>query len=454
MKISGKDYEQLQISGAENFFLHDFPMDFWRGKLNLTVKGEGVWVWDAEGNKLLDMSGALWYKAVGYGRKEIRDAVYAQMEQVESAAGYAAVPVQVQLSTRMAKLAGQPDGRVYLTSGGSESIETAVKMACVYKRATDKPQAYKVIARRGSYHGSTAMAVSLGKIPLLDTVGVSMPGVVNVTNYSSYRPPYQGSDEEVALRCANEFENAILHEGPKTVAAMVAEPISAAFGVQVPPPIYWKRLREIADKYSVVLIADEVITGFGRTGTMFCLERWGVKPDMTVVAKALTSGYLPLGGVIINREIGDAFIGDDSKSFHHIITFGGHPSACAAAMANLDLMEKEGMLANTVAMEPIFRAGLTELMERHKVVGDVRGIGLIWALELVKDRETKAPFPPEANLLEKLNRILYKNGLLHFRVGNIIPLSPPLNITKSEAEFIFERLDVALTELEAELGVV
>ena len=174
---------------------------------------------------------------------------------------------------------------------------------------------------------------------------------------------------------------------------------------------------------------------------------------MTVVAKALTSGYLPLGGVIISREIGDAFIGDDSKSFHHIITFGGHPSACAAAMANLDLMEKEGMLANTVAMEPIFRAGLTELMERHKVVGDVRGIGLLWALELVKDRETKALFPPEANLLEKLNRILYKNGLLHFRVGNIIPLSPPLNITKSEAEFIFERLDVALTELEAELGV-
>jgi len=450
--MDGDRYEALLGVAEQNYFLHDFATDYWLTKIPICARGEGSWVWDADGERRLDLMGGLWYKAIGYGRREVADAMHRYMlNEPESVYAFSAAPVQLELAQRLARLCGLPDGRVYFTSGGSESNETAVKMACRYQQLGAKPRAYKVVARRGSYHGSTGLCVSMGQVATADTMGVTMPGVVNVVNWDSYRLPFEGAPDAVARRCADEFEKAIVDAGADSVAAMIAEPISAATGVHVPPPIYWRRLREIADKYDVVLIADEVITGFGRTGAAFGLMHWGVQADITTVAKALTSGYAPLGAAIASRRVADAFIGGDDKQFRHILTFGGHPVSCAAAMANLDIMESEDLFARAAARTPQVRAALDDLAAKHAIIGDIRGVGLLWALELVKDRAAKERFPAELNLRILLYKTLAKNGLTSFRTGNVLPLCPPLTISDAELEFMFDALDKSVGEVEAEI---
>jgi adenosylmethionine-8-amino-7-oxononanoate aminotransferase len=280
-----------------------------------------------------------------------------------------------------------------------------------------------------------------------------MPGAIHVLNWNSYRMPFEGNPVDVAVRCANEFEAAIVHADPATVAAMIAEPISAAYGVQVPPAEYWQRLREIATKYNVVLIADEVITGFGRTGEYFAPQNWDVQPDITAVAKALTSGYAPLGAAIATKKIADSFIGGPKETFKHLITFGGHPVAAAAALANLDIFEREDLVGNSRRMGEYLFNELQALRE-HQIVGDVRGgLGLLAAVELVQDRKAKKPFPAEAGLAKKLPKMLYDRKIVSFRAGDVISLCPPLSINKDEIDFIVSALDDAIGQLEKDLGV-
>jgi adenosylmethionine-8-amino-7-oxononanoate aminotransferase len=451
--LTGEQIEDLQQIAADHLFMHGSQTNDWKGDLKIFIKGEGCWVTDAHGNRLLDGMGGLWYKAVGYGRKEIADAMYAQVLAIESPPAPGACVPTVQLSGKVAELYPDHGCRVFFVSGGSEAVETAVKMAKKYQQIKGKGGAYKIISRRGSYQGATAMAVSLGKASYADSMGPDMPGAMWVTNWNSYRPPFEGNLKDVAIKCANEFETTILHQGPDTVAAIIAEPISTATGIQVPPPEYFQRLREIATKYDIILIADEVITGFGRMGTYFGPENWDVQPDITTVAKALTSGYAPLGAVIATKRVADAFIGGDRETFRHLITFGGHPVAAAAGLANLKIFEREDLVGNSRRMGTYLFEQLQGL-KKHKIVGDVRGgLGLLAAVELVQDRATKKQFPKDAGLAKKLPKMLYDRKLVSFRAADVIALCPPLSINKGEVDFIVSVLDDAIGKLQKELGV-
>lgn len=451
--LSGERIEELQQVAGDHMFMHAQQVNDWRGNLKVYVKGEGVWVETADGRRYLDAMGGLWYKAAGYGRTEIAEAVHAQMSAIESPpAGGVAIP-QIELSGKVAELYPDHGARSFFVSGGSEAVETAVKMAKKYSQLNGKSGAYKVISRRYSYHGGTAMAVSLGRGKPGDPMGPEMPGALHVTNWNSYRLPFSGEPVDVALKCADEFEEVIIHQGPETVAAIIAEPISAAFGIQVPPAEYWQRLREIADTHNVVLIADEVITGFGRTGEYFAPTNWGVQPDITAVAKSITSGYAPLGAAIATKKIADAFTGGPNETFTHLITFGGHPISAAAALANLRIFAREDLVGNSRRMGTYLFEQLQSLFT-HSLVGDVRGgLGLLAAVELVADRKNKTPFPAAAGLGQKLPKMLFDRNLVSFRAGDVISICPPLSINKDEIDFIVNAIDGALDELESELGI-
>ncbi|MDA1280748.1 MAG: aspartate aminotransferase family protein [Chloroflexi bacterium] len=451
--LSGERIEELQQIAGDHLFMHAAQTNDWRGKLRVYVRGEGVWVETATGERHLDAMAGLWYKSAGYGRTEIADAVYAQMTAIDSPpAGSSTIP-QIELAGKVAELYPDHGARSFFVSGGSEAVETAVKMAKKYSQLKGKGGAFKVISRRYSYHGGTAMSVSLGRSPAADPMGPEMPGALHVTNWNSYRLPFVGDPVDVAIKCANEFEEVIKHQGPETVAAMIAEPVSAAYGIQIPPAEYWQRLREIADKYNVVLIADEVITGFGRLGEWFGPTNWGVQPDITAVAKAITSGYAPLGAAIATKKIADAFIGGPNETFRHLITFGGHPIASAAALANLKIFEREDLVGNSRRMGTYLYEQLQTLFS-HNIVGDVRGgLGLLAAVELVSDRKSKSPFPAAAGLATKMPKMLFDRNIVTFRAGDVISLCPPLSINKEEIDFIVDAIDGALEELEIELGV-
>ena len=451
--IDGERIEELQSIAGDHLFMHAQQVEDWRGSLKIFVKGDGAWVEDIEGNRMLDAMGGLWYKAAGYGRTEIADAMYQQLNGIETPPAGSATPSQIELAGRIASLYHDKNARTFFLSGGSEAVETAVKMAKKYQALSGKPGAFKVISRRYSYHGATAMAVSLGRNPTADPCGPEMPGAIHVTNWDSYRLPFDGDPVDVAVRCANEFEVAIKHTGPESVAAMIAEPISAAAGIHIPPAEYWQRLREIADEYDVVLIADEVITGFGRTGEYFAPMNWDVTPDITTVAKSLTSGYSPLGATIATKKIADAFLGGPDETFRHLVTFGGHPVSAAAALANLDLFEEEDLPGNSKRMGDYLFDQLQRLRE-HQIVGDVRGgLGLIAAVELVQDRDSKTPFPASAGLAKRLPPMIADNGLVSFRAGDVISLCPPLVVDKDDIDYIVDGLDHALTTLSRDLGV-
>ncbi|MBI64398.1 MAG: aspartate aminotransferase family protein [Chloroflexi bacterium] len=447
MTFSGQEIEKLQLQAGEHLFMHASQVNDWKGNLNIFVKGKGVWVEDIHGNKFLDSMGGLWYKAAGYGRKRIAEAVYNQMLDIESPPSMSASISQIELSSKIASLYHDNKARVFFVSGGAEAVETAIKMAKKFSILNGKPNAYKVISRRYSYHGGTAMAVSLGGALTADPMGPLMPGAIHVTNWNSYRLPFDGSPVDVAIKCANEFEEVIKHQGSDSIAAIIAEPVSAAYGIQIPPAEYWQRLREIADKYNIVLIADEVITGFGRLGEYFGPMNWDVKPDITTVAKALTSGYAPLGAAIVTKKISDAFVGGDKETFKHLITFGGHPIACAAGIENLKIFEEEDLVGNSKKLGFYLYEKLNDL-KKHKIVGDVRGgLGLLAAVELVQDKKNKKVFSSDFNISKILPDLIYKNKIVTFRAGDIISICPPLSINKEEIDFLVSGLDESIKEI-------
>ena len=444
--LSGERIEELKQQAADHFWPHNNPagnMD--EDGIKLVQSGKGVWVEDVEGEQWFDTMAGMWLKNIGHGRKEVADAVYNQMLDISYTPGGTVSPATAELSARIAGLAPDKEARTYFVSGGSEAVETAIKMAKQYHKNNGEPTRWKVISRRGSYHGATHACMSLGGGGVSAPIhfGPLMPGNIHIANPDSYRN--SGYD----LQCAKELEIAIQHEGPSTVAAFIGEPISAAAGIHIPHPEYWPTIREICDKYGVIMICDEVITGFGRTGKMFATEQWGIKPDIFTVAKALTSGDIPIGAAIASKKVSEAFMGDDSQ-FRHLITFGGNPVACAAALANLDIMEGEGMVENSAEMGTYMYEQLQTLYE-HPIVGDVRGgMGLLCAVELVKDRDTKESFPAEAKLSDKMAPLMNEHHLLG-RPGNSIYLAPPLCITRDEVDHVVSQVDSVITKLEAQL---
>jgi adenosylmethionine-8-amino-7-oxononanoate aminotransferase len=422
---------------------HDVPV---------IVRGQGCYVFDEHGRRYLDGLAGLFTVQLGHGRAELAEAARAQAEELAYFPIWSyAHPAAIRLAARVAELAPGDLNRVFFTTSGSEAVESAWKLARQYFRAVGQEHRYKVIARETAYHGTSMGALAITGIPgLREPFEPLTPGGVHVANTNRYRHPLADDEAAFMMAATGAIEEAILAEGPETVAAVYLEPVQNAGGCFTPPEGYFARVRELCDRYGVLLVSDEVICAFGRLGHTFGCERYDYLPDMITVAKGLTSGYSPLGAVVARDFLAEPFLGDKA-SFLHGITFGGHPVSCAVGLANLDLFEREAVLEHVRANEPELRARLESLRD-VPLVGDVRGAGYFQALELVKDPATGERFSREET--EELLRgflapRLYEAGLIartDDRGDPVVQLSPPLVAGPPEFEFIETTLRSVLTE--------
>ena len=408
-------------------------------------RGEGVWLYTTDGQKILDGMAGLWNVNAGYGREELAKAAYDQMKEMaftSNFAGMTNIP-SIKLADKLAGFAYEGLNTTFFTSGGSESNDSAFKTARYYWKRKGKPTKYKVIARRGSYHGVTLAATFATGLEKYQTMfGPAVDGFVHVAAPNPYR--FEGelkAGESVGQAAARAVEEAILREGADTVAAFIAEPVMGVGGVIVPPADYFPLVREICNRHEVLFIADEVITGFGRTGEWFALKHWGVRPDILSFAKAITSGYAPLGGIQISDEIRETMeSAAESEAYMHGYTYSGHAMACAVGLKNLELMENDHYPTRAKELGKRLLDGLQTLTE-FPFVGDVRGIGLLCGVEIVSNKETRAPDPAMAMRIFKTAQ---ERGLRSRPVGNTLAFSPPLAINEEEVDEIVKRLGAAM----------
>ena len=422
------------------------------------VRGEGCFVWDQHGKRYLDGLSGLFTVQVGHGRAELAQAAGRQ------AATLAYFPVwsfahepAIELATRLAERAPGDLNRVFFTPSGGESIDTAIKLSRQYFKLIGQPTRTKVISRTLTYHGTSIGALSVTGIPAIKTpFEPLMPGAIKVQTPYRYRCRDCQHLDACTLRCADDLALRIEMEGPDSVAAVIMEPLQNTGGAIAPPEGYWQRIREICDRYGVLLVSDEVICAFGRLGHMFGSARYGYQPDLVTFAKGVTSGYSPLGGVIVSDRIAAPFV-DSPHTFLHGQTFGAHPVSCAVANANLDILEHEDLCAHVLAHEPVFTALLDGLRD-IPLVGDVRGDGYFRAIELVGDQATKTPLTADESdwlLRGFLSPRLYEAGLIcraDDRAEPVITLAPPLIAGVDELTFIAATLRAVLTEASAELA--
>jgi adenosylmethionine-8-amino-7-oxononanoate aminotransferase len=426
-----------------------------RDGLRVLVRGDGCRVWDARGREYFDSLAGLYVVNVGHGRKEIGDAMARQAQELAyvSAASYTSLPA-VQLGDVLAGLTPGDLNRFFFCSGGSEAIETAMKIAKQIQAMRGFPKRYKIIARLGGYHGATFGALSITSSRNETYFGPFMHGVSFVPSPDRYRPRFGPGGEAEDLACAEAVDYEIRAQGAETVAAVIGEPVSAANATHVPSPRYWQRVREICDKHGVLLILDEVINGFGRTGTMFASEQFGVVPDLMTMAKGLSSGYAPIGAVAVTDRLYTEFKQKD-VGLAHLLTFGGQAVSCAAALANLDILRRED-LPRRSAEQGAYLLDRLQGLRAHPTVGDVRGLGLLCAVELVQNKETKEPFgwgPAAAAhpFSRRLVAAMDERGLFG-RVFMSIQISPPLIITRDEIDRMVAIIDESLTVTEREFG--
>jgi adenosylmethionine-8-amino-7-oxononanoate aminotransferase len=421
-------------------------------------RGEGCYVWDSQGKQYLDGLAGLFTVQVGHGRRALAEAAARQAEQLAYFPLWTYThPVAIELAARLASLAPAHLNRVFFTTGGAEAVESAWKLARQYHQANGEPGRYKAIARNVAYHGTTMGALALTGLPSIRSQFEPVtPGAIHVENTNRYRCSFCAAAPACTLQCADDIDRAIERAGPETVAAVFLEPVQNAGGCFTPPPGYFERVREICDRHGVLLVCDEVICAFGRLGAMFGSERVGAHPDMITMAKGLTSGYAPLGGVLVADRVAEPFLADDAM-FLHGITFGGHPVSCAVAMANLDVFEAEDLPARVAANEGAFRAALDTLADLP-VVGDIRGMGYFYGIELVKDRDARTSFTEEEGerlLRGLLSPRLFDLGLIcraDDRGDPVIQLSPPLVAGPDEFDRIADTLRTALTDSMQELS--
>lgn len=415
----------------------------------IVERAEGVWLHTTDNRKILDGFAGLWNVNVGYGRAELADAAREQMLKVaftSNFVGMTTVPA-AELAERLAGRAHATLNTVFFTSGGSEANDSAFKTARYYWKRMGKPEKFKVIARKLAYHGITLAATfATGVERYHKMFGPALPGFSHAAAPNSYR--YEGDRREgetIGQAAARSIEEAILREGPATVAAVIAEPIQGVGGILVPPDDYFPLVRAICDKYEVLLITDEVITGFGRSGTWFGCHHWDLRPDMLTFAKGVTSGYLQLGGVLISDAIRDAiWSAPEADTWMHGFTYSGHAAACAVGLKNLEILEREDLPGRSKVMGEKLRAGLETLRE-FKPVGDVRGRGLLCGVELVKDRETRAP---DTELAGKIYNALLQRGVRSRVVGAAtLGFAPPLIISQDEIDLIVKTFGAVLDSL-------
>jgi adenosylmethionine-8-amino-7-oxononanoate aminotransferase len=444
-----------QAAGRDHLWLHFTRHSTYEngGEMPLIVRGEGHKIWDSHGREYIDGLAGLFVVQVGHGREELAEAAARQAKELAFFPLWSfAHPRAVELADRIAAMAPGDLNRVFFTTGGGEAVESAWKLAKQYYKLTGKPNKHKVISRAVAYHGTPQGALSITGIPpLKEMFEPLVPGAHKVPNTNFYRrPEFVGDDEKAFGRwAADRIAEAIEFEGPDTVAAVFLEPVQNAGGCFPPPPGYFERVREICDEHDVLLVSDEVICAFGRVGEMFGAAEFGYQPDIITCAKGMTSGYSPIGAMIASDRLFEPFK-SGTTAYAHGYTFGGHPVSSAVAMANLDIFEREGLTDHVQRNAPAFRATLEKLLD-IPIVGDVRGHGYFYGIELVKDRETKETFDDaesERLLRGYLSGALWEAGLYcraDDRGDPVIQLAPPLIIGQPEFDDIEQRLRSVLT---------
>jgi len=401
--------------------------------------GKGAVLTDVRGKQYIDGLASLWNVAVGHGRTELAEAAAAQMATLafsNSYTGYANQP-SIRLAEKLLSLVYPNMSGIFFANSGSEANEMAIKAARYFWFVSGQPSKTKIISRQEAYHGGTMAATAVtGMTPFHKGFGPEPPGFLQVPTCYPYHCQWCAAKPSCTLECADNIEATILREGASTVAAVIAEPVHGAGGVIPPDPAYWPRLREICDRHDVLLIADEVITGFGRTGRWFALEHWGVQPDVMTIAKAVTSAYVPLSAFIVSQRVHRAILDAPADAKFMIgCTNAGHPTACAVALRNLRILEDERLVERAGRMGRRLNEGLARLAEMPNV-GQVRGIGLMAAVEVVADKTTRQPFPPAQAVGPKLARAMRDRGVVTRVKGDSILFAPPLVITEEQVDMI------------------
>jgi putrescine---pyruvate transaminase len=421
----------------------------------ILVEGHGIYVKDLEGRQFIDGLAGLWNVNIGHGRTEIGDVVREQIGKLAFAPsffGFSNLP-SIELAKRLIDMTPPHLTRVFYTSGGSETNESAFKIARYYFKLNGQPERFKIISRNQAYHGVSMGALSATGIQgHRDMAAPLVPGFSFIPAPHCYRCELGLRYPTCELACARALEEHLLEEGPDTVAAFIGEPIMGAGGAIVPPPEYWPMIEAICRKYGVLLILDEVITGFGRTGKRFALEHWDLRPDMLSLAKGINSGYVPLGASIITEEIYRDLVdkAPPGAPFPHGFTYNGHPVACVAALKNLEILEQERLIDQAAEVGAYFQERLRGFLD-HPLVGDVRGMGLIAGIELVRDKTSRERFEPIGKAGALLTQLAFERGLICRAILDTVAFAPPLCITTSQVDDLVRIFGEALDQGQEEL---
>lgn len=419
-------------------------------------KGDGIYVEDASGKRYIEAMAGLWSVAVGFSEQRLVDAATRQMKQLPFYHNFthkSHAPV-IDLAEKLVSIAPVPMSKVFFTNSGSEANDTAMKMIWYRSNALGQPQKKKIISRKRGYHGVTIASASLTGLPN-NHISFDLPiaNVIHTGTPHHYRDAQPGESEEAfATRLADELEQLILAEGPDTVAAFIGEPVMGAGGVVVPPATYWEKIQAVLAKYDILLVADEVICGFGRTGNMFGCETFGIRPDILVMSKQLSSSYLPISALLINDRVYQPLADESNRigTFGHGYTAGGHPVPAAVALENLRIIEENDLVGNAKRVGAHMQKRLRELAD-HELVGEVRGVGLIAGVELVADKATRAPWKNAGALGLLVNGHLQENGVISRNMGDTLGFCPPLIITESQVDdmvaAVKKALDASLPEV-------
>ena len=410
-----------------------------QGKIRVITEAEGVFLTDAEGHRILDGMAGLWCVDVGYGRRELVDAAAAQMLKLPYYNTFFKTTTQpvAALAQRLARLAPGFNHAFFATSG-SEAVDSALRMARVYWQTLGRPAKKIVIGRQYGYHGSTMIGASAGGMEDMHRQAGDMP------NFQHILPPYwyaygsQMSPAEFGIFAARQLAEKIKALGAENIAAFIGEPIQGSGGVIIPPETYWPEINRICQENDILLIADEVICGFGRTGRMFGSETFGIQPDIMTVAKGITSGYVPLSAVLLRDRVADVLINDVGEFFHGF-TYSGHPVGCAVALANLDIIEKENLVRRADDMGVLLRRKFQDALGDHPMVGEIRGVGLIGAIELVADRRTRRFFEKRGRVGTICRDYCFENNVIMRATRDTMLFSPPLVISEQEIGILVER---------------
>ena len=450
-KRSREDWQELD----KEHHLHPFTdhKSLHKKRSRIITRAEGVYIYDADGRRILDGMSGLWCVNAGYGRQELIDAAAMQMQELPYYNNFfqCAHPPAIELASILQEISPKQFNRVFFAGSGSESNDTIVRMVRTYWDLMGQPERHTIISRRNAYHGSTVAAASLGGMkPMHKQSGLPIPGIVHVD-----QPYWFGSDrdlspDEFGIKAAQSIEAKIKEVGRDKVAAFIAEPIQGAGGVIVPPDSYWPEVQRICDEYGILLISDEVITGFGRLGEWFGADYFGSRPDFMPFAKGVTSGYLPLGGVFVSDRVADVLI-DKGGEFFHGYTYSGHPVACAVAIANIRLLQKEDLvrrIKNDIG--PYLHAKWRSLGE-HPLVGDTRMVGLMGAFEIVSNKEPIERFDEQQGVGALFRDILTDDGVCLRAVGDTIICAPPFVLSHTEADELIDKTWAALNRVQKTL---